>query len=61
MASRSVYQLWANNTNDYVHCAVNNDTNDGRYNFNVRQLVLIIFGRNVARYQMVVLFPISTN
>ena len=39
-------------------------THVGRYNFAVRQPILIVFGRNVAkrvRYQMVVLFPASPN
>ena len=39
-------------------------THFGRYNFAVRQPILIVFGRNVAKrvhYQMVVLFPASPN
>lgn len=47
-----------------VRCLPKNDINVGHYNIDIRQPIVIIFGRNAAkrvRFEMVVLFPTSTD
>jgi len=48
----------------YIHCVSKNDTDVAHYNFNAHQLILVIFGTDVAErvcYRMVICYPISPN
>jgi len=48
-----------------IHCVPSEKrTNVGRYGFDVYPLILVVFGRNVAKgdsYEMAVYFPIPLN
>jgi len=50
--------------NRQLHCVSKNDTDVAQYNFNTRQLILVIFGRDVADrvcYGMVICYSTSPN